>query len=287
MDSSRKIIGILYIATGPYIVFWKDFYESFEKFFLPDLEKKYFIFTDAKHFPYSDSDNVYKIYQKSEPWPLPTLLKFHRFLEIKDKLLQCDYLYQSNANIVCKDFVYEEDFLPQEKKGEKLFFTIHPGYCNAHPYEFPYDRNKKSKAYVPYNCGKVYVFGAMNGGVTKDYLAFIEKIDFDIIDDLKKGVIAQWHDESHVNHDIIKCDNYRLLPAAFCYPVGFEISDKCIIAGVDKKKAFDVDVIKKNKLVKETRFLYWKKRILNNSKIYRITMVGKMCRDRILRRKVI
>ena len=127
----------------------------------------------------------------------------------------------------------------------------------------------------------------MNGGVTKDYLAFIEKIDCDIIEDLKKGVIAQWHDESHVNHDIIKCGNYRLLPAAFCYPVGFEISDKCIIAGVDKRTAFDVDVIKKNKLVKETRFLYWKKRIFNNSKIYRITMFGKMCRDRILRRKVI
>lgn len=43
----NKSIGILYICTGPYILFWKDFYESFEEKFLPSYQKKYFVFTDA------------------------------------------------------------------------------------------------------------------------------------------------------------------------------------------------------------------------------------------------
>ena len=43
-----KSIGILYICTGPYVLFWKDFYESFEKNFLPSYEKRYYVFTDAE-----------------------------------------------------------------------------------------------------------------------------------------------------------------------------------------------------------------------------------------------
>lgn len=43
-----KSIGILYICTGPYALFWKDFYESFENKFLPSYEKKYYVFTDVE-----------------------------------------------------------------------------------------------------------------------------------------------------------------------------------------------------------------------------------------------
>ena len=36
-----KSIGILYICTGPYYLFWEDFFKSFEAKFLTDYEKKY------------------------------------------------------------------------------------------------------------------------------------------------------------------------------------------------------------------------------------------------------
>ena len=42
--------AILYIATGRYIVFWKDFHRACEKFFLPHHEKTYFVFTDNQGF---------------------------------------------------------------------------------------------------------------------------------------------------------------------------------------------------------------------------------------------
>lgn len=44
----KKSIGILYICTGPYVLFWKDFYKSFQEKFLVDFEKRYFVFSDAE-----------------------------------------------------------------------------------------------------------------------------------------------------------------------------------------------------------------------------------------------
>jgi len=51
-----KKIGILYICTGKYDIFWKDFYLSCEKYLLNDIdengnkkfEKHYFVWTDAE-----------------------------------------------------------------------------------------------------------------------------------------------------------------------------------------------------------------------------------------------
>ena len=41
-------IGMLYICTGKYTVFWPEFYETFSRNFLPGCKKEYFVFTDAQ-----------------------------------------------------------------------------------------------------------------------------------------------------------------------------------------------------------------------------------------------
>lgn len=239
-----KKIGILYICTGDYYVFWKDFYSSFEKNFLPNTEKHYFVFTDADTI-YGEENNsrIHKNYIGFEPWPLPTLLKYKTFLSIEEELREMDYLYQSNANIVCEQIVEEKSFLPQGN-GEELFFNIHPGLMEKKPQYCPFDRNPKSLAYVPYNKGKQYVFGAMNGGFSKAYLSMIKEIEERIEDDLKRGVIAKWHDESHVNHYVCTHSNYKLLSPAYCYPVGLDVAFPRIIVGVDKASKFDVNKLK-------------------------------------------
>lgn len=48
-------IGILYVGIGKYIRLWDKFYSSCESLFLPQYEKKYFIFTD---YPLKSSTNV-------------------------------------------------------------------------------------------------------------------------------------------------------------------------------------------------------------------------------------
>lgn len=51
-------IGILYVGIGKYIRLWDKFYSSCESMFLPQYEKKYFIFTD---YPLKSSTNVPQI----------------------------------------------------------------------------------------------------------------------------------------------------------------------------------------------------------------------------------
>lgn len=237
-------IGILYIATGQYTIFWEQFYRSFEKFFLPELEKHYYVFTDAKHLYADENERVHVIFQEALPWPLPTLLKFHYFLNIEEKLKQHDYLYQSNGPIVCVQEVKAEDFLPRVNSGEELFFTIHPGYVGKNRWKWPYDRNEESMAYVPYNRGKAYVFGAMNGGTASAYLQMMHILDSQIKTDLNHGIIARFHDESYINHYLLDCDCYRLLPASYAYPSGMEIADEKYIACVDKEKYLPIKQIK-------------------------------------------
>ena len=74
-------IGILYICTGKYDVFWNDFYKSAEQFLLPNSDKQYFVFTDSNNI--QSTDNIHKIYQEKLGWPKDTLMRFHLFLNIE------------------------------------------------------------------------------------------------------------------------------------------------------------------------------------------------------------
>lgn len=278
-----KKIGILYICTGPYVVFWNAFYESFEQHFLPETEKHYFVFTDAKElYAANHNERIHLIMVEQEPWPLPTLLKYHMFLKQEKQLLKMDYLYQSNANIICEKTVTEEMFLPQEK-DRPLFFTIHPGYQNEKTYRLPYERRKISKAYVPYNAGKQYVYGAMNGGTATAYLEMIKQVEKQIEEDLKKGIIAKWHDESHINHYAAGHHNYKILSPAYCYPVGMDVPYEPLIRGVSKKAQFDVDALKGEQGLerKKLRIVLgkWKRRLCIRER-------AGWLRDSIMRKKI-
>lgn len=257
-----KKIAILYICTGPYSIFWKDFFDSFETYFLKNTEVHYYVFTDTKELYMENRCNrIHKVNLKSEPWPLPTLLKFKTFLDFEEELATYDYLYQSNANIVCNAIVEEKTFLPDSDK--ELIFTIHPGFMNKKSFYCPYDRNKKSKAYVPYNKKSKYVFGAMNGGTAEAYLKLIKELEHNIEEDLKKNVIAKWHDESHINWYVTQNNNYKILSPSFCYPVGFDVAYEKIIVGVDKASKFDVNIFKGNYKKKETAVQSYCRKIKN------------------------
>lgn len=120
-------IGMLYICTGKYTVFWPEFYRSFEEKFLPGCEKEYFVFTDAPAIEYEDAPRVHRIYQEAYPWPYSTLKRFSIFLTHEDALRGMDYLFFFNANLTCKKTVTAEEFLPRPEKGENLLLVQQPG----------------------------------------------------------------------------------------------------------------------------------------------------------------
>ena len=111
-------------------------------------------------------------------------------------------------------------------------------------YDCPYERRKETGAYVPYNCGEHYVIGAVEGGETEAFLKMCKTIQSRINDDLKKGNITKWHDESYLNHYIIGRNDVKYLHPGYCYPMGFDLPVEKIIDTVPKLKYFDVDSFK-------------------------------------------
>lgn len=205
-------IAILYIATGRYIIFWDDFYQKAEQNFLPHYDKTYFVWTDdmQREFP----KNVVRIYQRQLEWPLITLRRFDMFRGQAEQLKKYDYIYFLNANMLPVRPVGDE-ILPTKNQG--LVVTAHPGYYKAANAYFPYDRNPRSRAYIPNGKGSIYAMGGFNGGRAPEYLKLIEECDKAVRKDAENHVMAKWHDESHLNKYILD-KNPLVLPPAYAYP---------------------------------------------------------------------
>lgn len=218
-------IAILYICTGRYIYFWKNFFHNTEKFLFPEAKKHYFVFTD-KEIKIFDTSIISRIEQTQLGWPHDTLKRFHMFSKISKQLVHYDYIFFINANMIPQKVINSE-ILPTKNEG--LLVTLHPGFFNKSPDEYSYDRNPKSTAYIPFGKGKHYICGGFNGGCTEYYLNMILTLKNNIDIDENNNIIALWHDESHLNNYILK-NSYKLLDPGYAYPEGWQLPfDKKIL----------------------------------------------------------
>lgn len=213
-------IAILYIATGKYIVFWKDFFSSCEKYFIPDARKEYFVFTDASSFEFSGNERVHAIFHKQQGWPYDTLMRFHTFCLVEEQLAGFDYIFFFNANMLFVQPVNAEEFLPDGKTDDGLMATLHPGYFNQPVAVFPYEQEQpQSTAYIKKGEGRHYFMGGLNGGTGTAYLELINTLKDNTQADLDRHIIAKWHDESQLNRYMLD-KNPRILSPAYGYPEG-------------------------------------------------------------------
>ena len=251
-------VAILYICTGKYSIFWAQFYKSCEQYFLSSHRKTYFVFSDTKnnHTP----QNVKIIHQRKMGWPNDTLMRFHLFDSIRSNLKDFDYVFFCNANLIFKKPVNDEIFFNENKHAE-LIVVKHPFfYWVKDPINFPYERRKRSMARMKKKEGQMYVFGAFNGGSSNAYLKLIKELKNRIDIDLKKNIVALWHDESHLNKYIFETqENIKILDCNYAFPedhdlpqkddVYIEVLDKAKLGGHDflREKENSIPVPKKKK----------------------------------------
>ncbi len=212
-------VAILYIAVGRYITFWKDFYESCEKYLL-NADKHYFVWTDATEFPHSDNANVTIVPDKKLGWPYDTLLRFAKFESKKKELAKFDYIYFFNANFEFVNYVDLTEIAPREW-NDGLVAGLHPGR-NGDIFagqidRYPYERRPESTAYIPYGKGRNYVCGAFNGGTSAAYLKMIATLSKNVQKDLDNGIVACVDDESHLNAYLVD-KNYLLAGREYGFP---------------------------------------------------------------------
>jgi histo-blood group ABO system transferase len=204
-------ICILTIATNKYLQFVEKLYSDISEKFIPEAEINCLLFTDHE---VETSDNV-RVHQiDHEPWPVPTLKRYNYFVKEKDFILEHDYCFYLDADMRIDAPVGEEIL-------SDLVATMHP-YQSFHSItEMSYDRNPKSLAYVPYGEGKTYYAGGFNGGKTEVFMRMAEHIANNVNKDLENGVVALWHDESHMNRYLIDNPPTISLDPNYCFAEEF------------------------------------------------------------------
>ena len=208
------MVGVLYICTGKYNMFFNDFYYSCEKYFLPRYRKQYFVFTDNENL--TDAPNVKIIKKECLGFPKDSLFHFDFFLQVKEQLKAFDYVFYFNSNALFLKEV-NDGYLPSEKEGY-LLGAEWVVWKDKSPFYFPYERRKESKAYIeprkpPYH----YYMGGVIGGRSKEFLEMSEILANNIRDDYKRGIIARFHDESHVNR-FFRDHKCKVLTPEYCMP---------------------------------------------------------------------
>ena len=204
-------VGLLIIATGKYDTFLQPLIDSADKFFFPGEEVDIYIFSDK---PYNDpikSDrfNIQVMEIKHHPFPLATLYRYKHFHTYRN-VLTSDYLFYLDVDMKFVGLVGEEIL------GE-IVCVRHPGFYkggwgsqNCDP---------KSLAYLPKEKWGQYKAGGFQGGKSETYLEACNILNARIQDDEGRGVLAEWHDETHWNWYLnTLARNPLTLDPGYCYP---------------------------------------------------------------------
>lgn len=241
MINARPKVGIFYICTGKYRVFFPEFFQTFTTYFLLDCDLTFLVFTDTLDYIEPIDARVRLFHQEDQPWPWPTLLRFHMMQRVATQCTDFDYLFFMNANLMCNQVVGSADFLPRHDRGEHLVAVQHPGYLGKPRAELPFETNPLSTAYVPPEGRDNYCLGGINGGTASAFLALADALAAAVDSDLTLGLVARWHDESHFNRYIKSRDDVRFLSPAYCFPEGWDGPYDPMIKLRDKSRFFDVN----------------------------------------------
>jgi len=218
-------VAITFIGTNKYLNFLPKYYENIEKYFLPNTEKVILAFTDGE---LNDTPDNLKVYpQEHLEWPYITLRRFEIINKAREVIDECDWLVFIDADAIPVDTITEEEFFTDKP----LFGVHHP--CHAlgmephTKYPGAFETNVKSRAHVTESDDTtMYWQGCLWGGKIPEVCAMIDELMERTNLDLEDGIVAQWHDESHINRYFIdNKDKVHTLGPQYAFPEVF--ADHC------------------------------------------------------------
>lgn len=213
-EGTKYRVGLFIVATGRYISFVQPLIKSAEKYFLPGHDRTFVVFTDHLD-ELIQQNNVIGIYQNRLGWPYDTMLRCKMYAEQEQLCSQFDYIYACDSDFLFVDNVQEEIL------GDRVA-VIHPGYAGS--LGTP-EKNSLSTACIYEDDNQKHYFaGGLYGGTSDEFVKINQTMLANINDDLQKGIIAVWHDESHLNKYFACNPPTTILSPSYCYPEGVTIN---------------------------------------------------------------
>ncbi len=183
-----KKIAVIYIMEKRRKNFWEKFYKTCEKYFLKNLEKKYFLFTDDKEI--AAPDNVEIIDQEDFGWPLGACLKYKTVNKIKQEFEGYDYIFFFEEGLEFVHEIKEEEFLPSEEEG---FTATKCKFCEEYQ-------------------------TSVWGGFRDNVIHFLETCEKIIDNDFKENIFPDTHNASAFRRYIIDKKHKILEKNYYNYP---------------------------------------------------------------------
>jgi len=156
-------------------------------------------------------------------WPMPTLMRYHLFLQQEDRLKDYDYIFYVDVDMRITDWIGEEIL------GDGLTAAEHPMYALRKNYYPPFEPNPNSAAFIK-RPGKIieedgkprfkpyYYAGGFQGGKTEDFIKAMKIMRSNIDKDFSSNYIAIWNDESHWNKYLFDNTPSIVLNPSYIYP---------------------------------------------------------------------
>lgn len=198
-------IALLCLSTGQaYWQFISPFLHSARTFLPPHIP---YLFTDCR--------KDFGIPQKTtnpEGYPLTTLHRYRTFLQIREQLDRYDHVFYSDIDDLFVSPIEADDIC-----CDGITAVSHAGFHHGDPKCRTYERRPQSTACIS-TLGDCYYAGGFIGGSHDAFLAMAEAIVKNVDIDEKNGVLAEWHDESHLNRYLLDHPPARVLTPAYHYP---------------------------------------------------------------------
>lgn len=198
-------IGILFIGIGEkYFSLYHNFKKSFDKNFLTDHKKHYFIICDNE-YGYDLHDDESRIIVKNEGWPYPIIKRFEYLLKCNTE--DMDYLFIINGNSICQHKVNDNDVIPLREDDWLC--------ASSQSFYMPENMRKKShyiKEGIPFKFK-----GGFIGGRRKEFIELCEYCIEMLENDVKEYGKIKYYDDVYFNM-YVKDKNIKCIkPEIFSY----------------------------------------------------------------------
>jgi len=247
MKLELPLITFVSIATGRYLAFWKNQFNSAKHYLDKSARIEFVLLTDQIEELENASEELlrgtnWKLqigYVPHQEWPFPTLYKFKHIIS-NWNLLNGEAIWHLDADMVFSDRDVHISLLKLLQENEMVFVS-HPGYFRSKGasklclyLNWPplllkdlkclvkerglgtWEKNRSSLAFVESHKRVNYVCGGSWGGKRQTFLEFLNELSNRVNSDFYSSIIARYHDESHINWFRV---NYacKVLDPSYCY----------------------------------------------------------------------